>query len=305
MKLLITGATGLIGSSIIENTQKNDIKVHYLTTRKSKINSIPGAIGFFWNPSIQEIDIQCFYGVDTIIHLAGASISKKWTSKNKKEIFESRVFSTQLLKKGLEDSGTGKIKTIICASAIGIYPNSFHETFTEKNKILNENYLQEIVIAWEKESRKLSSLAANFSIIRIGLVLSARGGLLTKLALPVKLMAGSAFGSGNQWQSWIHISDLTLLFLHCATNNWKGLFNAVSPNPVTQLELIKEIGKALNRPVFLPNIPSFILKIFFGERSILVLASQKISAKLILKKGFSFQFSSLDSALRDIYNKKR
>ena len=305
MKLLITGATGLIGSSIIENTQKNDIKVHYLTTRKSKINSIQGAVGFFWNPSIQEIDIKCFDGVDTIIHLAGASISKKWTSKNKKEIFESRVFSTQLLKKGLEDSGTGKIKTIICASAIGIYPNSFHETFTEKNKILNENYLQEIVIAWEKESRKLSSLAANFSIIRIGLVLSARGGFLTKLALPIKFMAGSAFGSGNQWQSWIHISDLTLLFLHCATNNWKGLFNAVSPNPVLQRKLIKEIGKALNRPVFLPNIPSFILKIFLGERSILVLASQKISAKLILKKGFSFQFSSLDSALREIYNKKR
>ena len=305
MKLLITGATGLIGSSIIENTQKNDFKVHYLTTRKSKINSIPGAIGFFWNPSIQEIDIQCFDGVDTIIHLAGASISKKWTSKNKKEIFESRVLSTQLLKKGLEDSGTGKIKTIICASAIGIYPNSFDETFTEKNEILNENYLQEIVIAWEKESRKLSSLAANFSIIRIGLVLSARGGLLTKLTLPVKLMAGSAFGSGNQWQSWIHISDLTLLFLHCATNNWKGLFNAVSPNPVLQRELIMEIGKALNRPVFLPNIPSFILKFFLGERSILVLASQKISAKLILKKGFSFRFSSLDSALREIYNKKR
>ena len=305
MKLLITGATGLIGSSIIENTQKNDIKVHYLTTRKSKINSIPGAIGFLWNPSTQEIDIQCFDGVDTIIHLAGASISKRWTSKNKKEIFDSRVFSTQLLKKGLEDSGTGKIKSIICASAIGIYPNSFHETFTEKNKILNENYLQEIVIAWEKESRKLSSLAANFSIIRIGLVLSARGGLLTKLALPVKLMAGSAFGSGSQWQSWIHISDLTLLFLHCATNNWKGLFNAVSPNPVTQLELIKEIGKALNRPVFLPNIPSFILKFFLGDRSILVLGSQKISAKLILKKGFSFQFLSLDSALREIYDKKR
>ncbi len=305
MKLLITGATGLIGSSIIENTQKNDIKVHYLTTRKSKINSIPGAIGFLWNPSTQEIDIQCFDGVDTIIHLAGASISKRWTSKNKKEIFDSRVFSTQLLKKGLENSGTGKIKTIICASAIGIYPNSFHETFTEKNKILNENYLQEIVIAWEKESRKLSSLAANFSIIRIGLVLSARGGLLTKLALPVKLMAGSAFGSGNQWQSWIHISDLTRLFLYCATNNWKGLFNAVSPNPVLQRKLIKKIGKALNRPVFLPNIPSFILKFFFGERSILILGSQKISAKLILKKGFSFQFSSLDSALREIYNKKR
>ena len=305
MKLLITGATGLIGSNIVKQAQNNNFEVHYLTTRKSKINTIPGSTGFFWNPSSQYIDIQCFEGVDTIIHLAGASISKKWTSKNKKEIFESRVYSTQLLKKGLEDSGKENIKTIICASAIGIYPNSFHEIFTEKNKIVSENYLQEIVITWEKESRKLSSFAVNFSILRIGLVLSARGGLLSKLAFPVKLLAGAAFGSGIQWQSWIHITDLTHLFLYCAKNRWKGLFNAVSPNPVSQRGLIKGIGKALNRPVFLPNIPSFVLKFFLGERSILVLGSQKISAKLILKKGFSFQFSTLDSALKEIYNKKR
>ena len=304
MKLLITGATGLIGSDIVKQALNNNIEVHYLTTRKSKLNGIQGATGFLWNSSIQEINIQCFEGVDTIIHLAGANISKKWTSKNKKEIIESRVLSTQLLKKGIEDSGKRNIKTIICASAIGIYPNSFHETFTEKNKILNENFLQEIVIAWENESKKLSSFATNFSIIRIGLVLSASGGLLANLALPVKLMVGSAFGSGRQWQSWIHISDLTLLFLHCAMNSWRGLFNGVSPNPVSQRKLIKCIGKALNRPVFLPNIPSLVVKFFLGDRSILVLGSQKISAKLILEKGFTFQFSTLDSALKEIYNKK-
>ncbi len=304
MKLLITGATGLIGLNIIKQAQNNNIEVHYLTTRKSKLNGIQGAKGFLWNSSVQEIDIKCFEGVDTIIHLAGAKISKKWTPKYKKEIFESRVLSTQLLKKGIEDTGKGNFKTIICASAIGIYPNSFHETFTEKQEIINENYLQEIVIAWEKESKKLSSLATNFSIIRIGLVLSANGGLLTNLALPVKLMAGAAFGSGNQWQSWIHITDLTLLFFHCAINSWNGLFNAVSPNPVSQRTLIKGIGKALNCPVFLPNIPSLIVKILLGDRSILVLGSQKISAKLIQEKGFSFKFSTIESALKDIYNKK-
>ena len=117
-------------------------------------------------------------------------------------------------------------------------------------------------------------------------------------------MVGSAFGSGRQWQSWIHISDLTLLFLHCAMNSWRGLFNGVSPNPVSQRKLIKCIGKALNRPVFLPNIPSLVVKFFLGDRSILVLGSQKISAKLILEKGFTFQFSTLDSALKEIYNKK-
>ena len=305
MKLLITGATGLIGSSIVEQALNNKIEVHYLTTRKNKLNIILGATGFLWNPSIQEIDNQCFEGVDTIIHLAGSSISKKWTPENKKEIFDSRINSTQVLKKGIEESRKGKIKTIICASAIGIYPYSFDETFTEKNKIFQENYLQEIVIAWEKESRKLYSLSANFSIIRIGLVLSAHGGLLAKLALPVKLMAGAAFGSGRQWQSWIHISDLTLLIFECAKNSWKGIFNAVSPNPVSQRELIKGLGKVLNRPVFLPNIPSFIMKIFLGKRSILVLGSQKISSKLILEKGFSFHFPTLESALEDIYNKKR
>ena len=135
-------------------------------------------------------------------------------------------------------------------------------------------------------------------------MLSARGGLLTKLALPIKFMAGSAFGSGRQWQSWIHISDLPNLFLHCAMNNWKGLFNAVSPNPVLQRELIKEIGKALNRPVF-TKYSFFYFKDFWVNVPSWSWPVMKISAKLILKKGFSFQFSGLDNALRDIYNKKR
>ena len=304
MKLLVTGATGLIGSSVVEQALKNNMEVHYLTTQKNKLNTISGAKGFYWHPKNQEIDLKCLVGVDTIIHLAGASISKPWTSKNKREIFDSRLVTTKLLKKAIEESGNGKVKNIICASAIGIYSNSDEQIFSEDSEIVQDNFLQEIVIAWEKESQKLSYLATNFSIFRIGLVLAGHGGLLTKLALPVKLMAGAAFGTGKQWQSWIHLSDSTRLLLISAKNSWKGIYNAVSPNPVSQRTLIEELGRALGRPVFLPNIPSFLIKIFLGKRSILVLGNQNVSSNLIVKKGFTFEFATIASALSQIYNKK-
>ena len=305
MKLLITGATGLIGSSIVKEAIKNDIEVNFLTTQKEKLNNLEVAKGFYWNPKKEEIDMRCFDGVDTIIHLAGASISNRWTASNKKEIFESRVTTAQLLRKGLKQAGSKKINTIICASAIGIYPDSIDLELDEHCKIQQENFLQEIVIAWENESKKLSSFAVNFSIFRIGLVLARYGGLLTRLAPPVKLLAGAAFGSGKQWQSWIHLSDLTQLIIYSARNKWKGTFNAVAPNPISQRVLIEELGKSLKRPVFLPNIPAFIMKIFLGKRSILVLGSQKVSSKRIQENGFSFQFPTIESALKDIYHKKR
>lgn len=303
MKFLITGATGLIGLSILKQAIENNNKVNYLTTRRKKLNSIPGANGFYWQPKKQEIDIRCFEEVDTIIHLSGESISKKWSKKNKKEILESRILSTRLLKNGLEKTLNRKISNIICSSAIGVYPNSLDEVFDEKTKIIQNNFLQEIVIKWEKELQKLSSLTKNFSIIRIGLVLSLNGGILPRLALPVRLFIGAAFGSGKQWQSWIHLSDLTRMFLECSENEWYGLFNAVSPNPVTQRDFLKELGQSINRPVFFPNIPSSIIKLILGERSILVLGSQKVSCDLIIEKGFSFKYNKIDEALEDIYKK--
>ena len=303
MKLLITGATGLIGKNLITHAKRRKISIHFLTTRKGECVNSEGLKGFFWNPEQDEIDDSCFEGVDTLIHLAGANISKPWTNNYKEVILDSRLNSTRLLKKTLDRLNI-KMKSICCAGAIGIYPNSIDDIHEENSPLSQENFLQKVTYAWEQESESLSKNSINLSIFRIGLVLAKEGGLLSKLTPPVKLFLGTAFASGKQWQSWIHIDDLSRLFFRAVDDGWEGTFNAVAPNPISQINLIKEIGRTLKRPVFLPNIPAFFLQLFMGERSLLILGSHRVSAKLILSKGFKFQFPYLKPALNDILKKK-
>jgi len=303
MKLLITGATGLIGKNIIAIAKERKIPIHYLTTRKQKLTYSDAIKGFYWNPKRGEIDSRCIEGVDTLIHLAGASISKPWTSKNKNEILESRVNSSQLLIEVLAKQKI-KMKSIVCAGAIGIYPNSLDEVYQEDSPLVQDNFLQKVTASWENKLECMSNHTNHLSILRIGLVLANGGGLLSQLTLPVKLFSGTAFASGKQWQSWIHVKDLSRLFLTAADHGWEGTYNAVAPNPISQRSMIKAIGKALDRPVFLPNIPSFLIKMVMGKRSILILGSQKVSAQLILSKGFKFKFPFLPEALKDLFGKK-
>lgn len=303
MKLLVTGATGLIGKKIVAIAKKRNISLHFLSTRKQNLIDSEGIKAFYWNPVKGEIDGRCFEGVDTLIHLAGASIAKPWTSKNKKEILGSRVNTSRLLRSEMEQQNI-KLKNIVCASAIGIYPSSLEHSYNENSKVEQKNFLQKVTIAWEKESYAMMDFAEHISIMRIGLVLAKGGGLLSQLTPPIKLYSGTAFASGKQWQSWIHIEDLSRLFLTAAQEYWEGTFNAVAPNPVSQRTLMKTIGKIISRPVFLPNIPTFLIQKVMGERSILILGSQKVSADLILSKGFSFQFAFLHEALQDVFGKK-
>ncbi|MBH46273.1 MAG: TIGR01777 family protein [Flavobacteriaceae bacterium] len=300
MKLLITGGTGLVGRNIIAEAQNRGVKLHYLTTDKRKIISDDAVKGFYWNPKQDFLDQKCFEGVDTLIHLAGATISKPWTPKNRKEIMESRVITSRMLSQSMKHEKI-KMKQIMCASAIGIYPNSFEDTLTENSTETPENFLQEVTQAWEQQSHAMSDCTDHLSIFRIGLVLAKDEGLLAELSQPVKLFSGTAFATGKQWQSWIHINDLCQLFLFAAQAGWEGTYNAVAPKPVRQRTLIKELGRVLRRPVFLPNIPGAIIKLVMGERSVLILGSQKVSSELVVSKGFSFKYSLLPEALKDLY----
>jgi uncharacterized protein (TIGR01777 family) len=303
MKLLVTGATGLIGKKILSLAQQKNFTVHYLTTQKKFLSNSETLRGYYWNPEKGEIDSSCFQGVDTLIHLAGASISRVWTPKNKKTILNSRINTSRLLKKEMQRQNI-KMKNIICAAAIGIYPNSLEETYHEESDTEANNFLQKVAVAWEEESRSMEQFTKHLAIVRIGLVLAKEGGLLSKLTLPVRFFSGTAFASGKQWQSWIHISDLSRLFFTIAQKNWEGVFNAVAPNPVSQRTLIRQIGKVLKRPVFLPNIPAFVVKKIMGERAVLLLGSQKVSADLVLSKEFVFEFPHLQEALVALLNKK-
>ncbi|MBD0832083.1 TIGR01777 family oxidoreductase [Aestuariibaculum sediminum] len=300
MKVLITGATGLIGSEITKSCLKKNIQVNYLTTSKSKIKQEKDYQGFYWNPKTQEIDKACFYNVDAIIHLAGATISKRWTSKYKKEIISSRQDSTRLLVNSLKGE-VHHIKQIISASAIGIYPDSYTNYYEEDYKIKEtHSFLSKVAQIWEAEVDAFSELDVVVSKIRIGLVLSNNGGALKEMLKPVKLGLGAAFGNGNQWQSWIHIKDLSRLFLFVLKFQLSGVYNGVAPNPVTNLELIKSIANQVDAPLFLPNIPKIFMKLVLGEMHTILFESQRVSCKKIEDKSFYFKHHHLQPALHDL-----
>ena len=298
MKILITGATGLIGKVISKKALAKGYKVNFLTTSKSKINSLSGCKGFYWNPLKGIIDLNAFKEVSYLINLAGDSIANRWTTKHKNKIIESRVLSANIIYNSLIDLQIN-LKGIISASAIGYYPDTY-EYYDESNLCFPENFLQKVTDKWEKAITELETQTQNLTIIRIGLVMSAKGGILSNIVPSVRFCLGSAFGSGNQWQSWIHIDDLAGIFLHVIKNNLRGTINAVAPNPVTQNQLMKSLGKHLKRPIILPNIPKSLVKLILGDRSQLVLSSQKISSRKIEASGFNFEFRDFENAIKDL-----
>jgi len=299
MRVLITGATGLIGQEIVKLCHEKDIKVNYLTTSKSKIVQEEIYKGFYWNPKANEIDADCFKGVDAIIHLAGATVSKRWTPSYKKEIISSRTETTALLVNTLK-ALTHTVKQVVSASAIGIYPDSLTNYYDQSHNEISSSFLGEVVSVWEEAIDEFSKLNITVSKIRIGLVLSNKGGALAEIVKPIKFGLGAAFGNGKQWQSWIHSHDLANLFLYVLQNNLGGVYNGVAPNPVSNTELTKTAAGVLQKPLFMPNIPKFFMKLILGDMHILLFESQRVSSKNVENKGFYFKYNYLEPALKNL-----
>ncbi|MFY8187487.1 MAG: TIGR01777 family oxidoreductase [Flavobacterium sp.] len=299
MKILITGATGLVGQEITKLALLHGHTIHYLTTSKNKIKNTENEKGFFWNPTTSEIDHNCLEGVEKIIHLAGATVAKKWTDAYKQEIIESRTISSNLLLKLLKNH-QNSVNQIVSASAIGIYPSSETEVFDENSTKVDDGFLGQVVKKWEESVDNFRMIPISICKIRIGLVLSEKGGALVEIIKPTKLGLGAAFGSGNQMQSWIHVEDLAHLFLTAVENDWTGVYNGVAPHPVTNQVLSKEIAKTLDKPFFLPNIPEFVMKIALGEMHQILFSSQHVSASKAQLKGFKFKYPTLESALKNL-----
>jgi len=256
---------------------------------------------FLWDIHKGQIDEKCIDGVDTIVHLAGAGIADKhWTDKRKKEIIESRTKSIGLIYSLLQ-SKPHQVKSVISAAATGYYNDRGDELLTEESKPSND-FLGNCCVQWEQAVDKGEELGLRVLKFRTGVVLTNKGGALPKLAMPIKLGLGSPLGSGKQWIPWIHQQDVIDLYFYGIENaGLKGVYNMVAPNPVTNKQLTQSVAKKLKRPLWLPNVPAFVLKLLLGEMSTIVLGGSKVSAQKIEATGFKFSFPTIEAALADIY----
>jgi len=300
MKVLITGATGLIGNELVSLLLQNGVSIHYLTTSKKKIENELNYKGFYWNPEQGIIDENCLMGVDAIIHLAGATISKRWTKSYKQEIIESRLLSSAVLFKALKNN-PNQVKQIVSASGTAIYPNNDKVIYDENSKEIDNSFLGNVVFKWEESADKFKSLGLKVCKLRTGIVLSNKGGALVEMAKPIKMGLGSPFGTGKQIQSWIHIHDIAALYFFAISNDLEGVYNAVAPNPVSNEKLTMTIATVLKKPLFMPNIPKFMMKFILGEMHVLLFENRNLSAQKIIDKGFVFKYKTIEKALENIY----
>jgi uncharacterized protein (TIGR01777 family) len=296
--ILITGASGLIGSRLTKKLHERGHTVTHLGrggSKKNKINS------YVWDIEKQYVDPDAFRDIDAVIHLAGAGVAdKRWTKSRKQEILESRTRSSQLLFKALSEN-KNKVGLVISASAIGYYGfDRDDEIFTESTSP-GKDFLADVVCRWEEEVDKLNALALRVVKIRIGIVLSKEGGVIKEVARPVKLFVGSPLGTGDQYVSWIHIEDLCEIFMKAVEDETlSGAYNATAITPVTNRDLTKAIADALHRPMFMPAVPAWILKLLLGELSDIVVRGSRVSSDKIRRAGFQFKFNDVQEAVTDL-----
>lgn len=294
--ILITGGTGLVGTRLSELLEQKGYSVSLLSRKAGEGKRKK----YVWDLTTGHIDEAAIKQADYIIHLAGAGVfDKRWTPEYKKEIMASRVTSTQLLATKLA-SVPNNVKAIVTASAIGIYGFDTGDVLLTEDSPFGEGYLAEVCKNWEASIDAIKNIRT--VKMRIGIVLSEKGGALEQMAKPVDYFVGSPLGTGNQFVSWIHIDDMCALLIFALENEkLKGAYNAVAPNPVTNKTLTQKIAEVLKRPLWLPNIPSFMMKLIVGgEASSIVLGGNKVSSKKITEAGFSFQFPTLLTALSDL-----
>jgi uncharacterized protein (TIGR01777 family) len=299
MKVAISGAIGLIGTALRESLAADGIQIVAL----SRSPAIPPLETITWDVENGRFDASRLEDVDAVVHLAGEPIAQRWNDARKKAIRESRVKSTRLLIEGLK-SLKRRPKVLISGSAIGFYGDRGDETLVESSPA-GTGFLPETCQAWEHAAMEAMGLGIRTAVLRTGIVLSTKGGALKKMLLPFRLGAGGPVGGGRQWMSWIHIDDLVGAIRHILQKDEiMAAVNGVAPEPATNAEFSKALGRALSRPAFLPA-PAFALRIAFGEMSSIVLEGQKVLPKKLLDTGYRFRFPQLSGALEDILARKR
>jgi uncharacterized protein (TIGR01777 family) len=295
--ILITGASGMIGTELTRLLQERGFDVSHLS--RSPRPGYPKT--YLWDVNKHEVDEEALQKKDVVVHLAGAGVAdKRWTKERKNEILKSRTDSARILFDVLQ-KGNHDVKTFISASGIGFYG------FEDNNRLFTENdpqgndFLAEVVHQWEAAADQIASLGIRVVKIRIGIVLSEKGGALKEMMRPLKFYAGAPLGSGTQHMSWIHLNDLCRIFIKAMEDDsMHGVYNAVAPNPVTNREFTYALARVLRKQIILPSVPPFVLKLLLGEMADVVLKGAKVSSQKIQASGYQFKFEKLDDALRNL-----
>lgn len=299
--VLIAGGSGLVGVRLSEVLKEKGYQVLHLSRKQNLSAEFPA---YQWDLNQGIIDLDAVAQADFVINLAGASIiGSPWTKARKKLIIDSRVQTNELLKSAF--SKLDKLpQAYISASAVGYYGNT-GDRMAEETSDPGVGFLTDSVLEWEKSIELIEEMGIRTTVLRIGIVLSTKGGAFEKMFPSYRLNTGAYFGDGQQFYSWIHIDDLAHMFLHAMeNNNFSGTYNAVGPNPTRLKNIAQDIATAMDKKALLLPVPALALKMTMGEMSEMLLFSTRVSSKKIEKAGFQFQFPDLVEAIKDVRKRK-
>lgn len=299
--VLIAGGTGLIGNQLVQQLTNMGVRVRVL----SRTPRLEGQ--FAWDPAEGTMDDAALEGVDTVINLAGAGIAdKRWTPVRKRILISSRVTSADTLRAAFIRTGH-QPKTYVSASAIGIYGNSKEYWQTETAMIEQGGarpFMVDCCELWEAAADRIAALGIRTVKLRIGVVMAKEGGALAEFIKPLRFGIGTYFGDGKAWYSWIHRTDVCRMIIWAAENNSiEGVYNAVAPNPLRNINLVKATAKAMGKSAVFVPAPGSALRLILGEMSAVVFNSNRVSAEKVTKAGFVFEFPDIEEALQDIFKK--
>ncbi|HMN90013.1 MAG TPA: TIGR01777 family oxidoreductase [Saprospiraceae bacterium] len=299
--VLIGGGTGLIGNRLSVLLRDKGYQVLHLSRQANPSATFPA---FAWNPAQGTIDENAVQQADYVINLAGAGIADKpWTAARKQLIIESRVQSTRLLLQTFQKTGKQPL-AFISSAAMGIYGDTGDREVVESDPS-GTGFLAESCMAWEQAINEVTAAGIRTVGLRISIVLSTQGGALAKLLLPIRFHAGAYFGDGQQWYSWIHLDDVSRMFVFAIENDHlTGYYNASAPNPVRNKDFTQQIVRAMRKLAVIAPAPAFALRAAMGEMADVILNSNRLRADRITQSGFQFDFPELDGALRDLIARK-
>lgn len=300
-KIVITGASGIIGKKLIERLETEGYQITIFTRNPQIITERHKISTQFikWNCEFQHTWKDALEEKDIVINLAGTNLSsKRWNRKFKNDIYNSRISCTRQLVNAIS-SCKKKPKTIISASAVGVYGDRRNELLSEESKP-GSDFLAKLCYDWETETKNAEKYDARWVALRIGLVLSMNGGMLKNSLLPFRLFLGGKLGSGKQYFPWIHIDDLVNIIVHIVRNDEiSGAINCAAPGITTAGEFAKTLGSVMSRPALFPA-PKFLLRIIFGEIADVITSGQKVSIQKLLNSGYNFMFPELSMALKNL-----